>query len=207
MKAGVIVDVEATPAYRTDEVNSTKTMIERVEQRFDLNPARLIGDTAYGTAEMLHWMVDEKAIEPHVPVWEKSERNDGTFSRSDFEWHEQDDEYRCPGGKALRRDLRKFTVPRIGIALLGEHVSLTTAHIGPNSTVRNGSHVVRCRFPRASSTSTGADRPFADAQLECSNVAADGLLERTTFVGTRSLSRNLSLHWPDRSLNPHSHLL
>jgi len=115
VKAGVIVDVEATPAYRTDEVNSTKTMIDRVEQRFDLKPARLIGDTAYGTAEMLHWMVDEKTIEPHVPVWEKSERNDGTFSRSDFAWHEQDNEYRCPGGKALRRDLRKFTVPRIGI--------------------------------------------------------------------------------------------
>ena len=45
-------------------------------------------------------MVDEKHIEPHVPVWEKSERNDGTFSRSDFAWHEHDDEYRCPGWQA-----------------------------------------------------------------------------------------------------------
>lgn len=56
-----------------------------VEQPFDLKPKCLIGDTAYGTAELPGWMVDEKAIEPHVPVWEKSERNDGTFSRSDFE--------------------------------------------------------------------------------------------------------------------------
>lgn len=118
-KAGVIVDVEATPAYRTDEVNATRTMVDRVEDRFDIKPTHLIGDTAYGTAEMLGWMVDEKAIEPHVPVWEKAERNDGTFSRSDFEWHSQDNEYRCPGDKALRCDRRKFTVPRTGVTKAG----------------------------------------------------------------------------------------
>ena len=83
MQAGVIVDVEATPAYRTDEVESAKTMVERVEDRFGLTPQRLIGDTAYGSAEMLGWIVDDKGIEPHVPVWDKSERNDGTFSQSD----------------------------------------------------------------------------------------------------------------------------
>lgn len=112
VKAGVIVDVEATPAYRTEEVNATKTMVDRVEQRFDLKPKRLIGDTAYGTAEMLGWMVDAKAIEPHVPVWDKTERHDGTFSRSDFVWHAENNEYRCPGGKALRPKHRDFTRPR-----------------------------------------------------------------------------------------------
>lgn len=115
VKAGVIVDVEATPAFRNDEVNSTKTMVDRVEERFDIKPKRLIGDTAYGIAEMLGWMVNEKAIEPHVPVWDKSERNDGTFSRSDFEWHEEDNEYRCPGNKPLRPWHRNFTLPRSGI--------------------------------------------------------------------------------------------
>ena len=67
-KAGVILDVEATPAHRTNEVNATKVMVDRVEERFEIKPTHLIGDTAYGTAEMLGWMVDEKAIEPHVPV-------------------------------------------------------------------------------------------------------------------------------------------
>lgn len=114
-KAGVIVDVEATPAYRTDEVNATRTMVDRVEERFDIKPTHLIGDTAYGTAEMLGWMVDEKSIEPHVPVWDKTERTDGTFSRADFEWREQDNEYRCPADKALRCDRRKFSVPRSGV--------------------------------------------------------------------------------------------
>ena len=31
VQAGIIVDVEATPALRTAEINSTRTMIERVE--------------------------------------------------------------------------------------------------------------------------------------------------------------------------------
>ena len=54
-------------------------MIDRVEERFNLKPKRLIGDTAYGTGPMLGWLVDEKQIEPHIPVWDKSERDDGTF--------------------------------------------------------------------------------------------------------------------------------
>jgi len=53
LEAGIIMDVEATPANRPHEVESTKTMIDRVEQRLCLKPARLVGDTAYGTAAML----------------------------------------------------------------------------------------------------------------------------------------------------------
>jgi transposase len=102
-EAGIIVDVEATPAHRTLEVQATKTMIERVEERVALQTRKLIGDTAYGTAEMLHWMVEEKGIEPHVPVWEKAERQDGTFSRSDFRYDAVNDEYTCPAGQRLKQ--------------------------------------------------------------------------------------------------------
>jgi len=98
---GVIVDVEATPAYRTAEVEITKTLLERVEARLDLKPDKLIGDMAYGIAPMLDWMVD-KDIEPHVPVWDKSQRRDGTFSNHEFEWDGEADLYRCPAGKVLR---------------------------------------------------------------------------------------------------------
>jgi transposase len=112
---GVIVDVEATPAYRTTEVESTKTMIDRVEKRFDLKPERLIGDMAYGTAPMLAWLVEDKGIEPHVPVWDKTQRADETLSSSDFQWNEQANEYRCPQGHALRREWRSFTNPRTHI--------------------------------------------------------------------------------------------
>ena len=112
LKAGIIVDVEATPALRTDEVNSTRTMIDRVEERFDMKPTRLVGDTAYGAAEILGWMVNERAIEPHVPVWDKTQRKDETLSSSEFQWDEQADEYRCPQGHALRNQWRAFQNPR-----------------------------------------------------------------------------------------------
>jgi len=45
LKAGIIVDVEASAVNKTAEVDATKTMIERVEDTFDLKPERLVGDT------------------------------------------------------------------------------------------------------------------------------------------------------------------
>jgi hypothetical protein len=100
--AGVIVDVEATAAHRTEEVDATKTMIDRVEERFDLKPKHLVADMAYGSAAMLDWLVDEKQIEPHIPVWDKSVRQDGTFSRSEFTFDAQANRYTCPAGKFLK---------------------------------------------------------------------------------------------------------
>ncbi len=80
-----------------------------------MKPRRLIGDTAYGTAEMLGWMVKEKAIEPHVSLWEKSERDDGTFRRSEFTFDPASNTYTCPGGKRLKQFRRHFKQTRTGI--------------------------------------------------------------------------------------------
>jgi hypothetical protein len=33
---------------------------------------------------MLNWLLEEKGIAPHTPVFDKSKRDHGTFSRSDF---------------------------------------------------------------------------------------------------------------------------
>jgi hypothetical protein len=104
----VIVDVQTTPAHRTLEVNSTKTMIDRVQQRFGIKPLLLAGDTAYGTAPMLGWMVKDKGIAPHIPVWDRTERKDGTLSSTEFVWDEQANEYRCPQGHALLSERRAF---------------------------------------------------------------------------------------------------
>jgi hypothetical protein len=51
--------------------------------------------------KMLGWLVHERGIEPHVPVFDKSKRTDGTFSREDFTYDHQGDVYICPGGKIL----------------------------------------------------------------------------------------------------------
>jgi hypothetical protein len=81
VKFGVIVDVETSRAIRQAEVGAAKTMIERTEERFGLKPERLASDTAHGAAPMLNWLVEEKGIAHHIPVFD---REDGTFSRSDF---------------------------------------------------------------------------------------------------------------------------
>ena len=109
---GSIVDVEATPALRTPEVWSTRTMIERVKDRFGVETRKLIGDTAYGTAEFLNWMVNEAGIEPHVPVWDRGEGKDGMLGRSDFAYDVETDCYTCPNGKQLLKSRRNYKVPR-----------------------------------------------------------------------------------------------
>jgi transposase len=108
----VIVDVEATTAIRQAEVGAVRTMIERVAERHDLQPARLAADTAYGSAEMLDWLVNTQQIAPHIPVIDKSGRDDGTFARSDFTYDPAADIYRCPTGKTLKRNRRAFRKPR-----------------------------------------------------------------------------------------------
>ena len=97
----VIVEVEASTAVRQAEVKAAKTMIQRAEESFDLYPERLAGDSAYGSGEMLEWLVHERGIEPHVPVFDKSIRTDGSFSRQDFTYDHQGDVYVCPAGKML----------------------------------------------------------------------------------------------------------
>lgn len=97
----IIVDVEATTAIRQAEVLAAKRMIERSISRFDLCPAKIMGDSAYGSAEMLGWLVYEHGIEPHVTVFDKSARKDGTFSRDDFTYDHERDAYFCPGGIML----------------------------------------------------------------------------------------------------------
>ena len=96
----VVVDVEATPARTYDEVAATKVMLKRTEERLDLKPDRLIADTAYGTGKFLGWLVGT-GIRPHIPVRDQSIRNDGTFSRSDFRFDKDTNEYTCPAGKTL----------------------------------------------------------------------------------------------------------
>ena len=96
----VIVDVEATPARTYDEVEATKTMLDRTERCFNLKPSRLAADTAYGTGRFLSWLVGRR-IAPHIPVRDASERDDGTFSRRDFRWDRRRGVYLCPNNKVL----------------------------------------------------------------------------------------------------------
>ena len=102
MEHAVIVDVEATPTRISMEVDATEAMIERVEERFDLKPQRIAGDVAYGTGEMLGWLVEHDIV-PHIPVWDQSKvAPEGKFTRADFAYDRDRDLYICPGGKELK---------------------------------------------------------------------------------------------------------
>lgn len=100
-KHAIIVDAEATRANRSEEQEVAKTMIERAVRRLEIRPKRLAGDTVYGAAPILKWLLD-RGIEPHIPVWDKSKRSDGSFSRDDFSFDGDADLYRCPAGKMLK---------------------------------------------------------------------------------------------------------
>ncbi len=123
VKFGIIMDVEASRAIRQAEVGASQTMIERTEACFGIKPEWLAADTAYGSASNLDWLVNEQGIAPHVPVIDKSKREDGTFSREDFIFDEVRDIYTCPAGKTLT----------------------TTGHISTDHALRYLASVPKCR--------------------------------------------------------------
>jgi transposase len=112
LEHAVIVDVEATAPIRQAEAGAAMDMIARTRERFGLYPEKLVADTAYGSAETLGWLVESEGIEPHIPVIDKSQRTDGTFSREDFTYDREADSYACPGGKALLPGRRAFQTIR-----------------------------------------------------------------------------------------------
>jgi transposase len=99
-KFGIILDADGTRANLSDEMAIAATMVDRVKSRFDLKPERLAGDTAYGAAKLLKWLWDQ-GITPHVPVWDRSARSDGKFSRDDFIFDRERNVYICPAGAEL----------------------------------------------------------------------------------------------------------
>ncbi len=88
-------------------------MLDRVRDTFDLHPERIIADTAYGSGPMLGWLVDRK-IAPHIPVIDKAGRTDGTWSRADFEWDAENNQYICPEGENLKQFRRNYSDPKRG---------------------------------------------------------------------------------------------
>ena len=62
---------------------------------------------------------NRKEITPHIPVFDKSNRTDGTFSRADFAFDAERDRYTCPAGKELVQFRRTYATPRSGVTAEG----------------------------------------------------------------------------------------
>ncbi len=108
----MILDVEATPTRISKEVDAAESMLQRTGERFALKPDHVAGDVAYGTGELLGWLV-EREIDPHIPVWDKSQRTDGSFSTADFAYDEAQDIYICPSGHPLTTTGHKYRGTRL----------------------------------------------------------------------------------------------
>ena len=107
----IIVDVDASRSNRTAEVGAMRKMIDRTEERFGLKPDWIAADTAYGSSENLVWLALKRQILPLIPVFDKGECTDRTFSRSDFTWDDENDRYICPGGKEMKHTRRTYSDP------------------------------------------------------------------------------------------------
>ena len=123
----VIMDVEPSPSTKKLEVATTETMIERVEALHGIRPDRLMGDTAYGSADNLAYLVDNKNIEPHIPVHDKAGRKSGSFPITDFQWDADGHEYICPAGNSLQHLRRKYKNPRSGITKANTRIYRSSA--------------------------------------------------------------------------------
>ena len=113
-------------------------MILRTRDRFGLDPELLAADTAYGAAEMLGWLVESEGIEPHIPVFDKTERKDGAFPAADFTYDHAADEYRCPGGRALKPYWRNISKGRPEFGKDGTKRCPSSDDLGQGGLICNG---------------------------------------------------------------------
>ncbi len=99
-ESNVILGVEATPARFSQETAAARTMIERAQTTFSIEPQSLGADKAYGSGEFLAWLL-ERDIAPHIRVIDRTRQNAQYFTRDDFVFESEINAYRCPAGKLL----------------------------------------------------------------------------------------------------------
>src|SRR3954447_20985699 len=171
-------------------------MIERTQARFGLWPERLAADAGYGDAANLAWLVEEKGIKPHIPVFDKSARRDGTFERADFVYDPADDSYICPGGKRLRQRRKVYREPRPFVdenglmryraSKLACDVCGLTQHAGPQDPALDPRGRTRSR------SRSGADR----RRLRGPNGANDEFRLAATAQNLRKLAKLIPIPQP-----------
>jgi transposase len=220
VKFGIIMDVEASRAIRQAEVGAAKTMIERTEERFDIKPERLAADTAYGSGANLNWLVKDKKIAPHIPVIDKSKRDDGTFSRDDFTFDKERNVYVCPAGKVLTTtgklvndgETLLYRQARATVVPACSRRNAVQRHLSAGSRVASTRRLVTLpgRWPRPRRSS---DRAMTESALRCclhissascGSAACDYAGRVVPSSSSRwQPSRRISAGWPSSSPGRH----
>src|SRR5690606_20288026 len=81
---GISLEGEASRAIRQAEVGASRSRLDRTAERFGRKRQSRVADSACASAENLAWLVKRRGVAPHIPVFDKSSRTDGTLSRSGF---------------------------------------------------------------------------------------------------------------------------
>ena len=116
VRPATVVDVEASRAVRQAEVGAARTMIDRTADRFGLRPERLAGDTAYGSAQMLNWLVEERNIAPPYSGDRQVDAPRRHVRAKDFRYDQEADAYIWPAGKVLSTSGTQLDHRRRGLA-------------------------------------------------------------------------------------------
>ena len=112
----VIVDVEATRAIRQTEIGADTHDDLSGQASGSVSTRRsssLIRPTARPTCSVGSW--GTRVSCRHIPLFDRSMRNDGTFANTDFVFDQEANEHTCPGGKRLKKYWRLMFKPRSGI--------------------------------------------------------------------------------------------
>jgi hypothetical protein len=104
----------------------------------------------HSTFSKNRWLVYEHGIEPHVTVFDKPARRDGTLSREDFAYDRERDVYVCPAGKTL---ITRGTLVNDGATLLYRASKFACAALRPQTPrccpKEPARKVLRCLFEGA----------------------------------------------------------
>jgi Transposase DDE domain len=93
---------EAKCAICSQSVNAN----ERVAASLEMSVRSLLVIQSVWVHRACFDRCEDKRIEPHIPLWDRSERTDGTFGRSDFRFDAANNRYICPAGKYLKPSWR-----------------------------------------------------------------------------------------------------
>ena len=80
-------------------------MVERTRERFGLTPSRLAADAAYGSGQLIGWLMGRGIEPPRMRLWpvlDRERQTKGMLTRAEFGFDRERDVYVCPTGHDLK---------------------------------------------------------------------------------------------------------
>ena len=100
---GIIIDIAVTAANISDNVPYLEQIERSIEtlEEMEIHVQAVAADSAYDTA-MIHKQLNERELAVYMPKKETGGNSKTEFSRDDFRYDPEKDEFTCPNGETLR---------------------------------------------------------------------------------------------------------